>query len=268
RHPRAAALGCRPRADLRGRRGGLAALPLLGLQPRPGAGLRHPRGSRRRLAVARAVAVVREAPARARRARAATEPPTATGTRAGVQDPRTPEPTETEEALSSPRVREDAVELTLPDPGRAHRQVVLGQEIVRPRPGPAFEWRDGVWRLEFGRPDVDRLEYLIGVDGAFAPDPANPRRAGNPFGDKSVIEWPEYTPPEWLDSIADAGPVEPFEIRSRRLVARVPVLLYATPDPPAVDAPLLVVHDGPEYAQYAGLTRFLDVMSWQEHIPP
>jgi len=145
---------------------------------------------------------------------------------------------------------------------------VLGQEVARPRPGPPFEWRDGAWRLVFPRPEIDRLEYLIGVDGAFAPDPTNPRRAPNPFGDKSVIEWPEYTPPDWLDSIADAGPVESIEIRSRRLVARVPVLLYATPDPPAVDAPLLVVHDGPEYARYAALTRFLDVMSWEEHIPP
>ena len=46
------------------------------------------------------------------------------------------------------------------------------------------------------------------------------------------------------------------------------VLLYATPDPPGLDAPLLVAHDGPEYAEYSGLTRFLDVMSWEERIPP
>ena len=64
------------------------------------------------------------------------------------------------------------------------------------------------------------------------------------------------------------GPIEPIELRCRRLVARVHVLLYATPEPPGVDAPLLVVHDGPEYAKYAGLTRFLDVMSWEERIPP
>jgi len=145
---------------------------------------------------------------------------------------------------------------------------VLAQEIVRPRPGPAFTWRDDAWRLEFPRPDVDRMEYLIGADGRFFPDPANPLRAAGPFGDKSVIEWPEYEPPAWLDSIADAGPVEELEIRCRRLVARVRVLLYATPDPPAVDAPLLVAHDGPEYAEYSSLTRFLDVMSWEERIPP
>ena len=125
-----------------------------------------------------------------------------------------------------------------------------------------------MWRLTFPRPDADRLEYLIGVDGAFVPDPANPLHAPGPFGEKSVIEWPEYEPPAWLGSIADAGPVERIEVCCRRLVARVDVLLYATPEAPGVDAPLLVVHDGPEYAAYAGLTRFLDAMSWEERIPP
>ncbi len=46
------------------------------------------------------------------------------------------------------------------------------------------------------------------------------------------------------------------------------MLLYSTPEPPGQDAPLLVVHDGPEYAEYAALTRFLDAMSWEERIPP
>ena len=146
--------------------------------------------------------------------------------------------------------------------------MVLGQEVTRPRRGPAFTWHDGVWRLTFPRPDVDRLEYLIGVDGGFAPDPSNPMRAPGPFGDKSVVEWPEYERPGWLDSIADAGPIEELELRSRRLVARVRVLVYSTPEPPGSDAPLIVAHDGPEYAEYAGLTRFLDAMSWEERIPP
>ena len=156
----------------------------------------------------------------------------------------------------------------MPDPERIFGEVALYQELVRPRRGPQFEWEDGAWRLVFRRPDVDRMEYLLGLDGSFVPDPANPLRAPNPFGDKSVIEWPEYRPPEWLDSIADAGPIQELEIRSRRLVARVQVLIYATPEPPGIDAPLIVAHDGPEYAHYSSLTRYLDVMSWQELIPP
>jgi len=140
--------------------------------------------------------------------------------------------------------------------------------VARPSNGPAFE-RDGDgWHLRFPRPDADRLEYLLDLDGELLPDPENPRRVAAPFGEMSVVEWPEYAPPAWLDTVADAGPVETAELRSRRLVARVQVLLYATPEPPGVDAPLLVVHDGPEYAAYAQLTRFLDAMSWEERIPP
>jgi enterochelin esterase family protein len=160
------------------------------------------------------------------------------------------------------------VDFVVPDAAKRFGDVVLGQELVRPRPGPRFTWSDGAWRLSFARPDADRMEYLLGIDGSFVPDPANPLRAPGPFGDKSVVEWPEYEPPPWLDSIADAGPIERLELRSRRLVARVEVLVYETADPPADDAPLVVAHDGPEYAEYSQLTRFLDVMSWEERIPP
>jgi enterochelin esterase family protein len=147
--------------------------------------------------------------------------------------------------------------------------VLLGQEVTRPRKGPAFAWHDGTWRLRFERPaQLDRLEYLIGIDGEWSPDEANLLRAAGPFGDKSVVEWPEYEQPPWLESVADAGGLEWVELRCRRLVARVPVLLYSTPEPPGADAPLIVVHDGPEYGLYASLTRFLDVMSWEERIPP
>ena len=146
--------------------------------------------------------------------------------------------------------------------------MVLGQEVTRPRPGPPFRWADGAWRLEFPRPDADRLEYLVGVDGEFAPDPSNRLRVPGAFGDKSVVEWAEYEPPAWVASIADPGDVHSVELRCHRLVARVKVILYATPEPPAPDAPLLVAHDGPEYAAYSGLTRFLDAMSWEERIPP
>jgi enterochelin esterase family protein len=169
---------------------------------------------------------------------------------------------------AGPRVQPDAVEFHVPDPERRLERVRLAQEVLRPRLGPDFERVPGGWRLELPRPDADRMEYLVEIDGTLGPDPTNPRRAPGPFGDKSVVEWPEYEPPAWIDSIADEGPVEEIELRSRRLVARVRVLLYSTPDPPPPASPLLVAHDGPEYAEYSALTRFLDAMSWEERIPP
>lgn len=183
-----------------------------------------------------------------------------------MEDSRTGESAERqEEALTTHRVLPDAVEFVVRGPWT---RVSLAQDVQRPRLGPPFERNGGVWRLRFPRGEVDRLEYLLELDGSLQADPTSPLRAGGPFGDKSVVEWPEYRRPGWLDPIADEGLREWIEVRCRRLVARVPVLLYATPDPPGVDAPLLVVHDGPEYAEFALLTRFLDTMSWEERIPP
>ena len=186
--------------------------------------------------------------------------------RVSVEDCRTreraPEP-----PSPPPRVLPDAVEFALPDAERRHTSVELGQDVSRPRRGPPLDWVDGVWRLRFPRPEVDRLEYLFGIDGQFRPDPANPCVAPGPFGDKSVVEWPDYVPPDWLRAQADPGPTEWVELRSRRLVARVQALLYRTPGEPDETAPLLVVHDGPEYAQYALLTRYLDAAFAAGRIP-
>ena len=55
----------------------------------------------------------------------------------------------------------------MPDPEHRFDRVVLGQEVTRPRTGPAFDWSDGEWQVTFPRPDADRMEYLLGVDGAF-----------------------------------------------------------------------------------------------------
>ena len=170
--------------------------------------------------------------------------------------------------LTAPRALDDAVDFELPD--REHRlgRVLLYQEVARPRVGPPFELNGSAWRLRFPRPRADRLEYLLEIDGRMTTDPTNPLRAPGPFGDKSVVEWPEYEPPRWLDTAAPNGTVEPVDVRCRRLGATVRVLLYATSERPPPGAPLLVVHDGPEYAQYSQLTRFLDAMVSEARIPP
>jgi enterochelin esterase-like enzyme len=131
----------------------------------------------------------------------------------------------------------------------------LPHELVR-RP------RTRLWEVTAPRPDVDRIEYqfeLIRRDGGAecVSDPENPLRASGPWGDKSVLELPGYEPPEWLD----AEPVDPegaehVELPSRILHARLPALLWAHP---AADehSPLLVVHDGPEYAEHSSLLTLL-----------
>ncbi len=54
---------------------------------------------------------------------------------------------------------------------------------------------------------VDRLEYLVDVDGDLRPDPSNPRLTPGPFGDHSWIPLTAYREPAWLqrESYAASG---------------------------------------------------------------
>jgi enterochelin esterase-like enzyme len=94
--------------------------------------------------------------------------------------------------------------------------------------------------------------------------------APGPFGAKSVLELPGYRTPEWLDDDeAPAGLVEPLVLRSRLLHGDVRGLLWrsagADRDEPL---PLLVVHDGPEFAEYSALLRMLDSAAAEHELPP
>jgi len=180
--------------------------------------------------------------------------------------------TQTAPAGGGPVVAPTGVTFRVLDPDGALQEVRLYQEVQRPRVGPAFA-RAGTgagaaWELAFPRPAVDRMEYQLqlrypGAGPLLLPDPANPLRADGPFGEKSVVEFPGYQPPAWLAG-GDAAPRERttrLAVPSRVLRARVPVALWRSPggrgrrrDEPL---PLLVVHDGPEYARYAGLLAFL-----------
>jgi enterochelin esterase-like enzyme len=109
-------------------------------------------------------------------------------------------------------------------------------------------------------PDVARFEYqleLIDRKGnrKWIVDPANPKRASGPWGAKSVWEEPGYEPPAWLDSPA-LGKPEPTTLASRILRAELPALLWTHPEA-TERSPLLVAHDGPEYAEHAALLTLL-----------
>ena len=155
------------------------------------------------------------------------------------------------------------------DPDAALQEVRLYQEVRRPRLGPVFArvGETATWELHFPRPPVDRMEYQLQLrypdaGPVLTPDPANPRRAQGPFGEKSVIEFPGYRPPAWLTGEDGplAGPTTGLAVPSRVLGARVPVELWRSPGGRARRGerlPLLVVHDGPEYARYAALLHFL-----------
>jgi enterochelin esterase-like enzyme len=152
----------------------------------------------------------------------------------------------------------------------------LCQEITRPRVGPEFERVDeDLWSLSWPRPDVARLEYMIRVlhsDGREEQvlDPANDATAPGPFGDKSVVELPGYSAPAWVSaSPPGGGELRATTIHSSILRIDVPVLLWSSPGHRPDEAlPLLVVHDGPEYAAYSSLAGYLDHLVDGGRVPP
>jgi enterochelin esterase family protein len=160
--------------------------------------------------------------------------------------------------MGGPSVRHDAVCFRVDDPEHGFDSVRLYQDIHRPRHGPPFDAGEGGWLLEFPRPQVDRMEYLIDVDGHMAPDPDNPLRAPGAFGDKSVIEFPDYEPPTWLNGTGPGGTLIHTSIRSRVLKTELPIILWSSEDVGARKAsPLVVAHDGSEYANLASLLSLL-----------
>ena len=181
-----------------------------------------------------------------------------------------------EGSSAEPVVGHDGVTFSLPDADEALASVSLIQELHRPRLGPAFsrDESDATWRLSFPRPAVDRMEYkleLVHNEGAreVICDPNNPKRTPGAFGDKSVVEFPGYRSPAWMASPPADGVTTDLPLRSSALKGDVTVKLWVTPGAEENEPlPLLVVHDGPEYASLSGLLHFLSVMHELGRVPP
>jgi enterochelin esterase-like enzyme len=175
-------------------------------------------------------------------------------------------------ATGGTRVDGDGVTFLLADPHRRLTEVRLMQEIgldVAPftRVGPR-------WTLRVARPPVDRMEYLFEIEDvngrrATITDPANPRRAPGAFGEKSVLEFPGYRAPAWLEAPAPDGVSVDFEIDAPRLDGPLSGMVWAPADlDPAAAAPLLVVHDGPEFATLGSLLRYVSASIAAGALPP
>jgi enterochelin esterase-like enzyme len=170
------------------------------------------------------------------------------------------------DTATGPIVTDESVQLAVADPRGSLKGVALLHELRAPR---RVEFtRDGPrdpWRLVFPRPDADRMEYLLEItrragSTEVGPDPTNPLRAPGPFGEKSVVEFPGYEEPAWIhDDEAAQGDLRELPLESARLRTTLPALLWSAADTdPARPLPLLIVHDGPEYADYSSLLRLLD----------
>lgn len=162
----------------------------------------------------------------------------------------------------------------LADPDRAYRAVRLWQEVRVPGDRLDFTRYGSRWVLRLPRPAVQRMEYLLELtddDGgrALVTDPANPAQVDGAFGWHSVVEFPEYAAPAWLDAPAVAGSWRGLAVPGRALKAAVSVRLWSPAGVPADrPLPLLVAHDGPEYHSLSRLSQYTGAAIASEALPP
>jgi enterochelin esterase-like enzyme len=157
--------------------------------------------------------------------------------------------------------------------GRRLAGVRLRSDFYKRGEPPAFRRVGAVWQLRLPRPPADRLEYLLELrhaDGRteLVTDPSAPT-ADAPFGPTSVLELPGYREPAWVHADVPPGRLERLSLPSPTLRATTDGLLW-TPAGAGddVELPLLVAHDGPEYAEYSSLVRFLEAATAAGRIPP
>ena len=167
------------------------------------------------------------------------------------------------DVVDGPVADSAGVTFRLPDPQRRLVSVRLAQQVGIP--GEYLDFAYGVreWRLALPRPAVDRMEYLFEVEDQnehreTVTDPTNPLRAPGAFGDKSVVEFPEYAAPPWLTLPPAPARGVAIEVASESLADTVSGELWTVGElADAEPAPLLVAHDGPEYARLGSLTHYL-----------
>ncbi|MCS6858488.1 MAG: alpha/beta hydrolase-fold protein, partial [Sandaracinaceae bacterium] len=152
------------------------------------------------------------------------------------------------------------------------RHWIYGLESAQPL--QRIEGTD-LWHLVLEIPERSRVEYKFeihrGGHAQWIEDPLNPRRARDPFGANSVVHGYGYVVPPWtqFDPIARPGHLEPFSFESKALRGPRRCTLYL----PARFRktrlyPLLVVHDGSDFLNYASMKIVLDNLIHRLEIPP
>jgi enterochelin esterase family protein len=165
------------------------------------------------------------------------------------------------------------VRLRLADRHRRLAGVRLVAEFAVEQPLD-FARAPGGWLLELAQPPVTRLEYLLELTDHNGhrwtiPDPGNPLQAPGAFGAKSVLRFAGYREPAWLSWPRVPDRVRPVEIDAPALGGPVVGELWTPADlPDERPAPLLVVHDGPEYAALGGFTAYLAAAVGRGVVPP
>lgn len=166
--------------------------------------------------------------------------------------------------LHDHEVSSDEVVFRVADAGHELRGVRLWQDIGLPGAATWFSRTPDGWTLRMPRPPVDRLEYLFQLrrdeGDELVLDPANGRSVDGAFGAHSVVEFPGYQAPWWLDATGGTSRRDEVDVHDAGLDDTVRAVVWAPADAAEDEPlPLLVVHDGPEYDRLSGLTRYSGV---------
>ena len=130
-----------------------------------------------------------------------------------------------------------------------------------------------LWHLTLEIPHGSRVEYKYeifrGGQSTWIEDPLNPNRARDPFGANSVLQGEGYEAPAWTrpDPTARPGALEPLAFDSRHLGRRGGYLYFPARFRRSRQYPLLVVHDGSDYVNYASMKTILDNLIHRLEIP-
>jgi enterochelin esterase family protein len=131
-----------------------------------------------------------------------------------------------------------------------------------------------LWYLVIDLPARSRIEYKLEIafhgDRRWIEDPLNPMRARDPFGANSVAYGDGYVVPEWVLPHPETRPgtLDWTSRPSAALGRDVSIGIYL----PARFRrsrryPLLVVHDGADFVQYASLQTVLDNLIHRLEVP-
>jgi enterochelin esterase-like enzyme len=129
--------------------------------------------------------------------------------------------------------------------------------------------------LPLNLPRGARVEYKFevfrGGRGYWTADPRNPRRAFDPFGSNSVCHAASYEEPEWVHP-------DPASRKGRMLDGILASAVFGGPRRyqvyipaearPGKEYPLLIVHDGRDFLEYARMDVLLDNLIHRHEVAP
>jgi enterochelin esterase-like enzyme len=161
--------------------------------------------------------------------------------------------------------------------GEADEVMVRHRVVGLPEPLPLRRLADtDLWYATIELPEGSRVEYQFeivrgDVREQYLNDPLNPRVAHGPFGSQSVAAASGYVVPSWTlpDHEARPGTLDSITLRSKALRREQWIRLYRPARFSVVRRyPLLIVHDGDDFLDYAAFKTVLDNLIHRGEVAP